>query len=77
MDRDERRKAIKFDRNGAQVCDMLSADPETAISSERRLGFFRDSGWEKGTQNRKEEREKKKKKPLTKWVFPRQNFDHV
>lgn len=76
MDRDERRKAIKFDRNGAQVCDMLSADPETAISSERRLGFFRDSGWEKGTQNRKEER-KKKKKPLTKWVFPRQNFDHV
>lgn len=44
MDRDERRKAIKFDRNGAQVCDMLSADPETAISSERRLGFFRDSG---------------------------------
>lgn len=63
MDRDERRKAIKFDRNGAQVCDMLSADPETAISSERRLGFFRDSGWEKGTQNRKEERKKKKKNP--------------
>lgn len=57
MDRDESRKAIKFDRNRAQVCDMLSADPKTAISSERPRGFFRDSGWEKGTQN------KRKKQP--------------